>query len=390
MLFLYQSDKSMNISLESELERNIRESNMTQLKEFMDFSLLIREENQEINEEQNLTKKWFTGYISLLNLTINNGTNDLSLDFNEELNGIINSINNGSNLRNLDEISDTQKLNNETELCFVKINFYENGEIKDIFYPKEFDLDNMVYINKITEFIIPKLSKNLYTENIKEEIARIEKLLDGSDEEEEEEIFYNEEKTDFGIELQNFEDEENVDSDEIFLDEKNNDIFLRRISENDTFETSFIEDSIDIIDFSDTNHIDGISDIINNDDNDDSIYSPLNEDDLEIDNINQTSNDDDSFKYILKGIEENATHSTIIDFQNEFIESEQAKLEGSKLRRIKNTFLDEKGQLVYIIETESIVVNQPNKESLNDLTEEEEKLKSEIFTDNNYFQRNDS
>ena len=52
MLFLYQSDKFMNISLESELERKTNESNMTNIKEYMDFCLLIRDENQEINEEQ--------------------------------------------------------------------------------------------------------------------------------------------------------------------------------------------------------------------------------------------------------------------------------------------------------------------------------------------------
>jgi hypothetical protein len=51
MLFLYQSDKIMNISLETELERTTNESNMTKIKEYMDFCLLIREENQEINEE---------------------------------------------------------------------------------------------------------------------------------------------------------------------------------------------------------------------------------------------------------------------------------------------------------------------------------------------------
>ena len=383
MLFLYQSDKFMNISLESELERKTNESNMTNIKEYMDFCLLIRDEYQEINEEQNLTKKWFTGYISLFNLTINNGTHDISLNYNEELNKIINSndnTNNRRNLRNLEEKTDNLNLNNKSELCFVKINFYENGEIKDIFYPEEFDLDNMIYIKKITELIIPKLSKKLYTENIKEEIERIEKLLEENYEEEEN--FINEEETDFGKDLEN--SDENFDSEELFLEEENDEIYLRRMSENDTDDSSFINDINDISDLSD------ISDIINkNDTNDDFFYEPLSDNDLEIENINSSSYDD-SIKYNLKGIEENETYSTITDYQTECLESDKAKLEGSRIKRIKNTFLDEKGMLIYIIESESISIIQPNKESLNDLTEEEEKLKSEIFNDNNYIPRNDN
>ena len=67
--------------------------------------------------------------------------------------------------RNL--ISDNTSLNNDyTEendtSCFIKIEFYENGEIKNILYPfKNFSLDYYQYIKDYINLIIPKISSNL-------------------------------------------------------------------------------------------------------------------------------------------------------------------------------------------------------------------------------------
>ena len=356
MIFLYKSDKIMNIELETELNKVNDESNMTNVKEYMDFGLIIRKENNETFEDENLIRKWFTGYIILLNLTINNGTHDMSLNYNEDLIKLINGYNNinRNNLRNLNEINNYQALNDGKELCFVKINFYENGEIKNIYYPEEFNIDNMVYMNKIAKLIIPKLSKNLYSENIIEKIKLIDNSLENIEEEEE----YIE-KISYEYEQDNFDD--NSEPENIFPNEKSKELLLRRNSENDT--EVYVNNS------------------------DEYNYDYLSENELEIDNSN--SSNENFPKYYLKGIEENETHSNITDFEMESLESAQAKLEGSILRRIKNTFIDEKGMLIYIIESENITINQPGKESLNDLTEEEEKLKSEIYNDNNEIPRND-
>ena len=43
ILFLYKSDKNIKITLDSELERINDEKNMTKIKEYMDFSLIIRD-----------------------------------------------------------------------------------------------------------------------------------------------------------------------------------------------------------------------------------------------------------------------------------------------------------------------------------------------------------
>ena len=123
----------MKVELESKEETGGDESNMTDIKEFIYFGLIIRKGSQETFEEEGVIRNWFTGYITLLNLTVNNGTNDMFLKYNKKLKDIINENTNRRILResnNTDE--DNLMLNDEDELCFVKIHFYENGEIKDI------------------------------------------------------------------------------------------------------------------------------------------------------------------------------------------------------------------------------------------------------------------
>ena len=102
-----------------------------------------------------------------------------------------------------------------------------------------------------------------------------------------------------------------------------------------------------------------------------------------IDSDMSNSSNDNSVKYHLKGIEEIGNYSNITDFEMENMEGAQAKLEGSLLRRIKNFLIDEKGMLINIVESENITITQPGNESLNTLTEEEEKMKNEIYNDNN-------
>ena len=362
-LFIYNSDKVMQIELESEMNKTNDAQKKSTIKEYMDFSLIIKEENEEIIEEQNLIKKWYTGYISLLNLTINNGTHDIGLNYNNNLQKYISEFdkNRRKNLRALNEATNSTLLINENELCFVKINFYENGEIRDIFIPEGLNEDNMVYINKIINLIIPKLSKNLYSENINEKIEEIDNLIEENNDEEEE--ILEEYSTDETYEQEYFEEKDEIyvdfnNDDDNNINYNNYDNSLRKISE--------INDTIENIDL---------------------IYDDYGEE-LEIENINSTS-EDDTFKYNLKGIEENETFSKIIDFNLENIEGAHAKLEGSNLRRIRNSFIDEKGMLVFIVEKENITIIQPDKESLSDLTEEEYKLKSEIYNENNEIKKED-
>ena len=355
MLFLYKSDKSMKIVVESDAIKENDENAITKIKEYMDFCLIIREEHQEIYEEQNFTKKWYSGYISLLNLTINNETQYITLNYNEELHKLITKNNKKrkkENLRIIEEISDSDSkiVNNIYELCFIKIEFYENGEPKNIFIPKEFNMDNMVYIKKIINFIIPKLSKNLYSENITQKIDLIDKLSKENNstnfDEEEEEM----DSTHSFLDSDDLNYDSDISSDIGYSDEGKENI-LRRNSENNTI-YDYSENEQEIIKGNSSNNT----------------YTP---------------------KYTLKGIDENRSFTNITDFVIEPLESPQAELEGSTLRKIKNSFIDKKGMLVLINEFENISIIQPNKESLSDLTEEEDKLKSEIYNGNNEFERED-
>ena len=296
----------------------------------------------------------------------------MHLNYNEELHKFIQSIDGTKkrNLRKLNESIEPSILNDDKELCFVKINFYENGEIKDIFYPKEFNIDNMVYIDKITKLIIPKLSKNLYTENIDAKIDKLNKILQGIYEEEEEEEKI--ENTFLDNELHQEIFDENYESDKDLIANRENDVILRKNSESEK-ENFYNTD--------DLNNQSDSGDIINND-----INESLSEG--EIDKENSKSLNDEATKFVYKGIEENETFINITDFELENVESAHAKLDGSVLKRIKNSFIDEKGMLVFISESEDMTIVQPEGNS-NELTMEEKKLKSDIYNENNFIPRND-
>ena len=274
-IFFYISDKIMNVELETVLTNDSNGANMTDIKEVMDFALIIRDESQEIFEEESLIRNWFTGYITLLNLKVNNGTHDMNLNYNKDIKDMINGFDENK-IRNLNNDNDSILLNDENEIFFVKIHFYENGEIKDIFYPEDFNTENMVYINTITKLIIPKLSKHLFSENVNEKIKLLNKFMEGADEGEQK----------YNIVDSTFLNEQNINTDSTYSEKMFSDL------KNDYSDE--MENENEILDY----------------------------------NISNSSNSD-SPKYHLKGIEENDNISTITDFEMENMEGDQAKLEGS-------------------------------------------------------------
>ncbi len=93
---------------------------------------------------------------------------------------LINSNKNKRNLNQKDDIDLKYIDENETS-CFVKIQFYENGEIKNIFLPTIFSSSNMIYINNIIKLIIPKLSPNLFVDNINDKLIELNISTDDYD-----------------------------------------------------------------------------------------------------------------------------------------------------------------------------------------------------------------
>ena len=404
LLFLYKIDKRMKLVLDSDSDRLADEIDFSTIKEYMDFGLIIKEQHQELDDENSLIKNYYTGYISLLNVTINNGTDDIDVINNEELYKSINEIqseqdnNNDIELNdNSDELTDNsdflvdnsiynsekenhfraldeekEKDKEETEsingpenkdILFIKINFYENGDIRDIFIPNGFNDSNIDFFTDIIKLILPKLSKQLYSENITDQIEQIDKFLNENGAiDEEEEISSDSLNIDYSFDEQEIS-ENTFNDDSENEDEMDDNINNRRRRISEKGEISEVIESTNIKE----------------------IYEPMDND-----NKYYSISSNEEPTYHIKGIEENETYSNITEFDLENLESFQAKLEGSQKRKLRNYFINEKDFLFSIIEIENVTLFQPEKDSIEDLTEDEERLKAEMYNDNNEVPRNDT
>ena len=121
-----------------------------------DIFLIIKKEDIEEDKENNLAKKWYSGFFGILNMTIRNETDDVIIIYNKKLINILNEDKNmiKPNLPYIDQ---------NNNLCFVKIDFYKNGEIINISYPNNLSLSFVEYIKEFSQLIIPKISSNLYS-----------------------------------------------------------------------------------------------------------------------------------------------------------------------------------------------------------------------------------
>ena len=182
-LLKFRSKKNINLEVntnESEdNDSNSNENNKKNMIQYTDFIFIIREKKDEKDENNLISKNLYTGYIGILNVTLNNGTNDMMVIYDEQLSKSIKNEKQ-NNLRNIDEKPDLSYVDEKNKFCFIKIEFYENGEIKNIFLPKNFEVSNMIYINEIIKLIIPKISPKLYSSNIE---SKIEEILTAKEEE---------------------------------------------------------------------------------------------------------------------------------------------------------------------------------------------------------------
>lgn len=103
---------------------------------FSDIFFILRNHFIEHNNTINTTKNLFSGYLGVFNMTFRNETNDLQVIYDKNLNKILN-LNNFRHLKNKNLLYEE---NEKKNLCFVKINFYENGEILNISFPLKYFL----------------------------------------------------------------------------------------------------------------------------------------------------------------------------------------------------------------------------------------------------------
>ena len=187
-IFKFRSQKIINMTVDAGEE--INENSTKLLTQYIDFFFLIRETKKELDLTKTYIKNVYTGYLGILNTTINNGTEDMMIIYDEKIQNFLKN-NGANNLRNIEENIDLKYVGENNKLCFVKIEFYENGEINNIFLPKDFYLSNMIFINNIIKLIIPKIKPNLYSTNIDKKIKEINITNNSEDENEKEDEIYN-------------------------------------------------------------------------------------------------------------------------------------------------------------------------------------------------------
>ena len=154
-IYRYKSNKITNMKVDAS---NISESDTSQnITQYTDFMLIVKDKYEEIINDT-YKKNWFDGFIAISNITLNNGTDDMMIFYDSELDNLLKNSNNNKRSLNQNEDIDLKYIDENDTSCFVKIEFYENGEIKNIFLPNIFSPSNMVYINNIIKLIIPKIS----------------------------------------------------------------------------------------------------------------------------------------------------------------------------------------------------------------------------------------
>ena len=79
---------------------------------------------------------------------------------------------NNNNLRRIEEV-DLKYIREKGNFCFIKIEFYRNGEIKNYYLPEGFEYSNFIIIDNFVKLIIPKISPNLYVEDINKALNEV-------------------------------------------------------------------------------------------------------------------------------------------------------------------------------------------------------------------------
>jgi hypothetical protein len=232
MLFRYSNKQINKIVIEGEELQN-NNNTVFEISQLSDFIFIVREKNIERDKLKKIEKEWYTGYIGFLNVTIQNETHNMLSVYDDSLNDYLGT----EKLRRLSgpEKIDVNLVREDNKLCLAKIDFYKNGTIKNYFLPKEFSINNFIYIEEAAKLLIPKISKSLFDKNINETLSEINDPESDLDEEEIENntLYYEEEELvdDFLDDIEVEEEEENdEDNDRIrILSNKNYSIKTKQI-----------------------------------------------------------------------------------------------------------------------------------------------------------------
>ena len=162
----FESKKETLMKIEGEkTKKNESEDFLSQIS---DFFFIVRTKDIEYDNISLIQKEFYTGYIAFLNVTLRNKTKDMITIFDKTLNNYLNT----SSIRELKNL-DLQYTGKEGNICFVKLEFYQSGEIKDYYIPNGSSINDFYYIEDIARLIIPKIKSELYVKNINDSINEL-------------------------------------------------------------------------------------------------------------------------------------------------------------------------------------------------------------------------
>jgi len=170
-VFLYRFSK--NISLTGEIEEDTERESMGTVA---DFILYIRDKYFE-RGENNTKIVWYQGYFGIVYYILQMGLEfpGNSSIYDKTLKEIIRERNDFTAKDFYYSLIENN--NNMTDgIAFIKIDFNENGEIRNIYYPRsdKFSLGYMDIINEIKNLVIPKISAELFSDDI---FAELDEML---------------------------------------------------------------------------------------------------------------------------------------------------------------------------------------------------------------------
>ena len=259
----------------------------------------------------------------------------------------------------------------------MKIEFYQNGNIKNIYLPNLFPLEHFSFIKEIIRLLIPKISKNLYIDSIEDELNKITEINKNEEN-------YTNNNISYENETFNFNDEEtqrkylrNLNTIQKFNYIKrkvnsNNTIYNSNNSNNSNYNNSEIsyicEDYVTqqlskSIDF-DLREVNIINDSIN-------------------DNYTDTNNDNDANK------QNNSYFSNLTELSIRSVETDEIKIEGGLVNTTIYSIIDDKGFLESVNEICISLMKSPEEEEEkgeeenSELDEDMQLLYNQIYNNDN-------
>ena len=373
-LFIFSGEQLTEMKVEG---KQLNESNSYHnFTKTIDFLFITRAANIEKNNETLIEKEWYTGYIAIFNLIIPNKTHDNHVIYDELINNFLNKEKNKFGQR------DEYYAMNGSNFCFAKIEFYQNGDIKDVFLPGGFILEHYSYIEEITKLLIPRISKNLYVDNIDNKLNEIIETNKEKDDFNITNNYYEDTTSDYNFE--NEEEEEQINRLRYLNQRKNKKKYYKIINSkrvltednnnrnNDFNNSNYTNNSYYIEDYltppltKSINYDLREANIINN-----SMYNKF---DIYNDNFtdeNELNISDNSYSYLtecsIKGIE-----------------TDELKLEGGLVNTTIYSIIDEQGFLQSVYEKSTSLMKGPETDNGDDEVDEDtDYLYSQIYNDDN-------